>query len=89
MSRIEYEESMKFYTFLVSSARKVYQHLKCQEVRTSIKKCHGSISIFKMSKFQICFELEVYQYLKKKYINILQSYKYVNILPHVKEVYYY
>ena len=25
-----------------------------------------------MSKFQICFELQVYQYLKKKYINILQ-----------------
>ena len=36
MSRIEYEESMKFYTFLVSSTRKVYQYLKCQEVRTSI-----------------------------------------------------
>ena len=54
-----------------------------------------SISIFKMSgsisKFQICFELQVYQYLYiNKYINILQvtsmsifyhmSKKYINFL---------
>ena len=49
-----------------------------------------SISIFKMSgsisKFQICFELQVYQYLKEVY-KYFASYKYVNILPYVKEVY--
>ena len=44
------------------------------------------MSIFKMSKFQIFFELQVYQYLKEVY-KYFRSYKYVNILPYVKEVY--
>ena len=39
-----------------------------------------------ISKFQICFELQMYQYLKEVY-KYFTSYKYANILPYVEEVY--
>ena len=74
MSRIEYEESMKFYTFLVSSTRKVYQYLKCQEV-------YQYENVKEVNQYLKC--QEVYQYLKcqevyQSFTSVL-SYKYISI----------
>ena len=70
MSRIEYEESMKFYTFLVSSTRKVYQYLKCQEVYQ-----YRNVT----EVYQYKNVTEVYQYLKCQSSKSVLSYKYISI----------
>ena len=75
MSRIEYEESMTFYTFLVFSTRKVYQYLKCQEVYQSSRSVlsYKYISIWKkyINILQVT-SMSVFYHMWKKYINFLQ-----------------
>ena len=74
MSRIEYEESMKFYTFLVSSTRKVYQYLKCREVYQyeNVTEVYQYLKCQKVDQYLKC--QEVYQssrsVLSHKYISI-------------------
>ena len=65
MFRIECKESMKFYTFLISSTRKVYQYLKYQE----IYQYENVMEVYQYLKCQ-----EVYQNSKS-----VLSYKYISI----------
>ena len=58
-------------------------HAKSSDPATPPKKKFGTCTI---SKFHICSELQVYQYLKEIYKSFT-SYKVINILPYVKEVY--
>ena len=90
MSRIEYEESMKSYTFLVSSKRKACQYLKCQEVYqyknvTEVYQYLKCQEVYHSSKSVLSYK-DLIQYLKEVY-KYFTIYKYVNILPYVKEVY--